>query len=375
MAVGGAVIAALGLGSVVKHAPTLFLCAVMLTSWFGGVWPGIFSALLSVMALDYYFMSPIFALGITLEDAPDMIAFVASEYLVIWLSGNHEQPKNYLKEARDKLDEKVSEDTPWHRQICDQTQVATGRRGTAEEGTQAHAELSHLARTRTNGEPTVRIAPEPSKKTARAGGPFSGQTLVPEKRVTESLDGRREFLPYTSVLSSRENSIFLRQGDYWTIRYRGQIAYLKGTRGLECLALLLGHPGREFHVSELVNPIATLAGPPSGTSREDWNQVCTARLQDIGPILDARAKAEYVRRLTELQGELEDAERFNDPERATKARQERDCIADQLTKALGLGGRDRKLVSQAERARSAVTKRIKRSIHKIAEAMRRKSFA
>jgi hypothetical protein len=49
--------------------------------------------------------------------------------------------------------------------------------------------------------------------------------------------------------------------------------------------------------------------------------------------------------------------------------QERDCIADQLAAAIGLGGRNRKAGSQAERARSAVTKRIKDSIDKIAEAM------
>jgi hypothetical protein len=46
-----------------------------------------------------------------------------------------------------------------------------------------------------------------------------------------------------------------------------------------------------------------------------------------------------------------------------------DCIVNQLAAAVGLGGRKRKAASQAERARSAVTKRIKGAIDKIAEAM------
>jgi hypothetical protein len=107
----------------------------------------------------------------------------------------------------------------------------------------------------------------------------------------------------------------------------------------------------------------------SGTSKEDGSHMRTARLQDAVPILDARAKAEYRCRLADLRGELEDAERVNDPERTGRARQEMDYIADQLAVAVGLGGRNRRAASQAERARSAVTKRIKDSIDKIAEAM------
>lgn len=95
----------------------------------------------------------------------------------------------------------------------------------------------------------------------------------------------------------------------------------------------------------------------------------TARFQDAGPILDARAKAEYARRLDELRAELEDAERLNDPERAERIWQERDCIADQLAAAVGLGGRNRRAASDAERARSAVTERIKESIGRIEKAI------
>jgi non-specific serine/threonine protein kinase len=92
-------------------------------------------------------------------------------------------------------------------------------------------------------------------------------------------------------------------------------------------------------------------------------------LSDAGPILDAQAKAEYKHRLDDLRRDLEEAERFNDPTRAERARDEMDALIVQLASAVGLGGRDRRIGSEAERARSAVTKRIKSSIKRIGEAI------
>ena len=92
-------------------------------------------------------------------------------------------------------------------------------------------------------------------------------------------------------------------------------------------------------------------------------------LSDAGPILDAQAKDEYKRRLDDLRRDLEEAERFNDPTRAERARDEMDALAEQLASAVGLGGRNRRIGSEAERARSAVTKRIKSSIKRIGETI------
>jgi light-regulated signal transduction histidine kinase (bacteriophytochrome) len=40
-----AVVVTLRLGSAMRHTPTIFFCAVMLSSWFGGLLPGIFLGL------------------------------------------------------------------------------------------------------------------------------------------------------------------------------------------------------------------------------------------------------------------------------------------------------------------------------------------
>src|SRR5207247_5093578 len=87
------------------------------------------------------------------------------------------------------------------------------------------------------------------------------------------------------------------------------------------------------------------------------------------PILDAQAKVEYKRRLDDLRRDLEEAERFNDPTHAERAQGEIDALAAQLASAVGFGGRNRRSGSAAERARSAVTKRIKSSIKRIGEAI------
>jgi hypothetical protein len=88
---------------------------------------------------------------------------------------------------------------------------------------------------------------------------------------------------------------------------------------------------------------------------------------DAGSRLDGTAKAAYRARLEELEAEFAEADAFNDPERAARARQEIEFLADELAAAVGLGGRDRKAASAAERARISVTRAIRASMSRIAE--------
>ena len=171
-----------------------------------------------------------------------------------------------------------------------------------------------------------------------------------------------------------EESVFKLAGDYWIIRYQGQSAILKATRGLDCVLYLLRHPWRDVHVSELlgrpVTPIDRLVPALLGCLRAvDSHAVIGAGLQDAGPILDSQAKAEYKQRIDGLRNDLEEAERFNDSYRVAKARSEIDAIAEQLAAAVGLGDRDRRSSSKAERARSAITKRIKEAINRIGKVI------
>jgi non-specific serine/threonine protein kinase len=105
-----------------------------------------------------------------------------------------------------------------------------------------------------------------------------------------------------------------------------------------------------------------------GAAQLGADGLSVAGLGDAGSVLDATAKAAYKRRVEELREELDEAERFNDTGRAATAREEIDFIAGQLAAAVGLGGRDRKAASSAERARLTVTKRIKDALGKVRES-------
>jgi hypothetical protein len=176
------------------------------------------------------------------------------------------------------------------------------------------------------------------------------------------------------VCRLEEDALFVRQDDYWVIVYHGKRALLKDSRGLHCLALLLRYPGCEFHVGELLAHLfeapALLVPEIAGGFRKDGGaQLVTVGLSSGHPVLDAQAKAQYKHRLNELREEFDEAGQRNDAHRAAKAQEEMDAIAQHLFSAIGLGGRDRKTSSDAERARCAVTKRIKQAIQKIAETI------
>lgn len=190
------------------------------------------------------------------------------------------------------------------------------------------------------------------------------------------IENLRDMMLQPPGFQSQDESKFLRQDDFWTICYHGQSAFLKSNKGLECIACLLRSPGREYHVSQLVacdsedKALSCCAAAVSSRRlRGDGSQPFMSSGHDGTPLLDPQAKAECKRRLDDLRDQEDEAERFNDPDRAAKAHAEINAIARYLSTATGLGGRDRKTSSEAERARCAVTKRIKQAIQKIADAI------
>src|SRR5262249_27644692 len=127
----------------------------------------------------------------------------------------------------------------------------------------------------------------------------------------------------------------------------------------------LRDPGREFHVSELLaHPLDGVI--PGGVAVPEG---VTGRLFSGFPVLDSQAKAEYKRRIIVLRHELEEADRFNDAQLKTELQNELQTICENLASAVGLGGRDRKISSDVERARWAVTKCIKKAVQKVSEAI------
>jgi len=157
-----------------------------------------------------------------------------------------------------------------------------------------------------------------------------------------------------------------REGDVWRVEFEGRTRYVKDAKGLRHLALLLDNPGVEFHAVDIVGAAeGTTAAGRTGVAGDADVEVRRGD-GDAGALLDPQAKREYRARLEDLRAEIEEAEDFNDPERAARAREEMESIARELSSAVGLGGRDRKAASNAERARVNVTRAVKGVIRRIA---------
>jgi hypothetical protein len=88
---------------------------------------------------------------------------------------------------------------------------------------------------------------------------------------------------------------------------------------------------------------------------------------DAGEVLDAEAKRAYRTRMLELREELEEAEQWNDAVRAERARDELEALEAELSRAAGIGGRDRRVGKAAERARVNVQRRLTDALKRIAE--------
>ena len=164
--------------------------------------------------------------------------------------------------------------------------------------------------------------------------------------------------------SSGNLNVFRREGDYWMVSFDAQTVRVRDLKGMHYLARLLAEPGREFHVLDLV------AAESGSVARPDSAQPAGMpgpALGDAGEMLDARAKDAYRRRLAEIDDDIDQARAIGDGERAAQADAERDFLLRELSRAVGLSGRDRRAASASERARAGVTRAIRQAITRIAE--------
>lgn len=163
--------------------------------------------------------------------------------------------------------------------------------------------------------------------------------------------------PPASLTAATTNA-FIREGEFWTLTYEGAVARLKDSKGLRDIARLLQTPGTEVAAIDL----ASAGSRARGTRASGRRDLDLGVEGDVGEALDAAARAEYRARLLDLEGEIDEADGHNDPERASRAREEREFLLGELRAAVGLGGRARRALDPAERARKAITGRIRDAV-------------
>jgi TolB-like protein len=142
-----------------------------------------------------------------------------------------------------------------------------------------------------------------------------------------------------------DSARLVRAGAGWLVDFGGQRVLLPDLKGLHDLRRLLDRPGEEVHCLDLAERSETAYGADAA--------------------LDDRARSEIKARIRDLGEELAEAEDMNDIGRAERARTEMDALLETLSRALGLGGRGRRVGDLSERARTTVTWRIRYAVRKV----------
>ena len=145
---------------------TLFLCAVMLSAWFGGVGPGLLAATLSTLAFHYYFLPPINSLGPTASrNAQTVHVRYLANLLIGLLSAAQRNAKESLRRARDDLKRTVQDLQRTNEALHAESRE---RKQTEEALRQAQADLAHANRVSSMGELTASLAHEVNQPIAAA---------------------------------------------------------------------------------------------------------------------------------------------------------------------------------------------------------------
>lgn len=180
--------------------------------------------------------------------------------------------------------------------------------------------------------------------------------------------------PLPEQVPDRRRGTFQRSGDGWILGYEGTSFHMGNTKGIQYIAYLLGEPRRRFHVLQLTALVDHPSHPSMGVRQRsiaanslDELGMHDSRFSAVMPWLDPAAKAEYRQRLNEISGELDDARSLGDLITVAHLEEEYDWILAEVSRATGLGGRDRSAPSPEERARTRVRKQIKAVLDRLSK--------
>ncbi|MDW3194672.1 MAG: hypothetical protein R8G66_20000 [Cytophagales bacterium] len=175
--------------------------------------------------------------------------------------------------------------------------------------------------------------------------PYAGTTQL--SRFHEFI-GQQSSIPKTkpNIKQTHRNAGRMSiSGNQITLFFAEDVCVLNKSKGLMDIAALLENPGSQMHCMELM-------------------QAKIDHSSEIS-VIDDQSKKAYHQRLQDLQLAISEADRLNDTEQLQHLHEEYDQLVTHLSHALGLKGKSRKAGSTPEKARAAVTLRIRDSIKKI----------
>ncbi len=137
---------------------------------------------------------------------------------------------------------------------------------------------------------------------------------------------------------------FVHHGELWELSYGGLSINIRDSKGLRDITQLLEHPEEEFHCLQLM-----------GSSVK----------QEGTALIDEKALKDYKSKIKSLKMQISDAEEMGLIEKAERLEEEYEQLMGYIGKVMGLSNKVRRTGSSLEKARAAVTWRIRNSITKI----------
>ncbi len=172
-----------------------------------------------------------------------------------------------------------------------------------------------------------------------------------QRKAESDLAALEAVRPGRDRATPERRAVLRRVDGGWEAGWADRPATFPDVRGLGHLHALLSSPGSDVHSADLVRPGAAAM---VGSQARD-------------ALLDETAKRAYRARISALQQQVADAEADGEHDRAGDARDELDVLLHELRRAVGLGGRDRSVPDDAERARVAVRKALTAALTRLSE--------
>jgi hypothetical protein len=286
----------------------------------------------------------------TARRGSEALRAVADEYASPWLCASATLAKARADLLAGDLDDAVA--------ACGSAAFAWAEMGAPYEAAAARVVLGE-AHARAGREATARLEWQAAASAFAAFGAerqaAHARGLLEAARLAEPAHKEPAVAPAT----------FRLDGDTRVISFAGGSAAVRDLKGFRYIARLLADPGREFHVLDLV-AVEQGTLPTGATAAVDAGDRLGPGTAGL-PVLDDEARQAYRRRLAEVDEDIEDALRCNDPARADLAQRDREYLIAELTRAVGLGGRLRAVGGDAERARTAVARALRYAIDRLDE--------
>jgi len=182
--------------------------------------------------------------------------------------------------------------------------------------------------------------------------------------------GPSEIATETPNQYDKSKNVIAKDGDIWTITFRGNSVRLGDLKGLTYIVYLLQHPNALISAAQLVEIITErqtsgLHNEMSKHQIEDEGLRQVGNLGDSGKAADSKTHKEVTKRLLEIEEEQMEAERLTDLEKYDQLEEEIEQLKQYLSRNYGLRNKPRRSGSHEDRMRINVNRAIQRVVGKI----------